>query len=206
MVPALMMLRCGDGALATFDGSCEGSASVTARLLEASQVRARAPLSASGAGLERLVAQKALVLVDTFCPRYRLAHDRQGAPPYASTSAFEFSYEQDRIVVSCALEAAESAQLPMHITRSSAAHSMLTVASRNVSALTPFDRRRARVRVARSMQDGQTRLVISHDGLQESFRDRRLARVAPLARGHASVGLGAHEHQPSPRARLETRF
>ena len=181
MVPALMMLRCGDGALATFNGSREGSASAVARLLAAVQVRARTPLSAAGAGLERMVAQKALVLVDTSCPRRSRARHRGSLPsylppylpPYASTSAFEFSYEKDRIVVSCAIEAAEGAHLsaPLFLdaARSSAAHSMLTIAERNVCSLRPFDTRLARIRVARAMQEGQTRLSLSHDGYKSLF-------------------------------------
>ena len=187
MVPALMMLRSGDGALATFNGSREGSAAAVARLLAGVQVRARTPLSATGAGLERMVAQKALVLVDTSYLRpsrpspsraqlkigAREGFKGGGEPPYASTSAFEFSYEQDRIIVSCALEAAESAHLPAHLSlraaRSSAAHSMLTIAERNVCSLHPFDTRRARVRVARSQQEGHTRLSLSHDGYKSLF-------------------------------------
>ena len=173
MVPALMMLRCGDGALTTFDGSGEGSVAGVARLLAAVQVRARPPLSASGAGLERVVAQKALMLVDASSPRRSHAQHKGGEMPYASTSAFEFSYEKDRIVVSCALEAADSAHLPARLpwraARSSAAHSMLTIAERNVCSLHPFATRRARVSLARSMQEGQTRLSLSHDGYRSLF-------------------------------------
>ena len=173
MVPALMMLRCGDGALATFNGSGEGSASAVARLLAAVQVRARTPLSATAAGLERMVAQRALVLVDASCPRPSHAQHKGFEPPYASTSAFEFSYEKDRLIVSCALAAALSAHLPSHLSlraaRSSAAHSMLTIAERNVCSLHPFDTRRARVSVVRSTQEGQTRLRLSHDGYKNLF-------------------------------------
>ena len=190
MVPALMMLRCGDGALATFDGSGEGSASAVSRLLASVEVRARTPLSAAGAGLERMVSQKALVLVDTSVSRCSRALHKGGASggasAYASTSAFEFCYEQDRLVVSCALEAAEQASLSdlpsQRAARSSAAHSMLTLGERNVCSLHPFDGHRVQVNVARSMLDGETRLALSHDGYRGLFgmavsRELHLSRV-----------------------------
>ncbi len=172
MVPALMMLRCGDGALATFNGSGEGSASAVARLLAGVQVRARTPLSAAAAGLERMVAERALVLVDSSCARPSHARHNGAEPAYASTSAFEFSYGKDRLIVSCALAAASShlpSPLSLRAARSSAAHSMLTIAERNVCSLHPFDTRRARVSVVRSTQEGQTRLRLSHDGYKSLF-------------------------------------
>ena len=123
IAPMLRFFRCGDGALALFNGGGEGNARMVEALLARDEVRGQPFLYAPDSGYQRLAASRALMIMDC------------GAPPqgpfsthaHAGCLAFEFGSGRNRIVVNCGAEGEGAARWSGTL-RSTAAHSTVTLA------------------------------------------------------------------------------
>jgi len=164
--PMLAALRHGDGGLALFHGSREGSASLLSLLLAQSEARLRPASRSPTLRLERLAAGRTVMIVDAGAPpprgQDRLAH--------AGTLAFELSVGRDRLIVNCgAAPAAPDAW--RDALRATAAHSTLVIADVNSSELQPqgLGRRPEQVTLQRHEANGAHWLDMTHDGWRRPF-------------------------------------
>ena len=184
MLPALKMYCYGDGGLSTFNGSLESRSRIVAKVLSSINVRARTPLSSLSGGFERMEGGKGIVLLDSG------SSGLSDFSRHASTSAFEFCYGKDRIVVNCAL-----GSLYGRFSRTSAAHSLLCLGDRNVFSLGYMGSRGASVVVKRVLGDlGQSRVSLSHDGYSSIygvmvFRDLHLSGTGSLFLGEDRISF-----------------
>lgn len=174
MMPMLRMLQHGDGSLALFNGMGATALDRLASGLAHEDTRGAPPVNAPYAGYQRMEAGNALVIVDA-----------GGPPPFefslaahAGCLSFEYSLGIERIVVNC------GAPSPPHqdareLARATAAHSTLVVGDRSSARIAPqsASRRRAgrvlagprNMEVERRRVDGETTLLLSHDGYARDF-------------------------------------
>lgn len=207
MAPMVRFLRHGDGGLALFNGSVEGDPQVMDRILQLGDSSGRAFNTAPYAGFERLEAGRSLVLVDA------------GSPPavgwdshaHAGALSFEFSSGKERMIVNCGAtvhddEAWREAQ------RSTPAHSTLSLALTNSSALTDegFGPRRARVASERKDAEGCCLLEMLHDGFAAPLGFKHFRRVFLNQDGSDLRGedrlVPVDPNQPVTPRRFEIRF
>ncbi|PLK23279.1 heparinase [Porphyrobacter sp. TH134] len=176
LVPPLLALRHGDGALGSWQGQGAVSADRVNAVIEASGVRTR-PLSVTESwGYQRIKAGETLLQFDT-APPPRTRHARTGC---ASTLAFELSDGPQRIVVNCGGAALAGGQVPARIgqgLRATAAFSTLVLDNANSTAVllngqlgkgvetVEFDRRMVPSRGGREA----TRIEAAHDGYASRF-------------------------------------
>ncbi len=166
MVPALLGVAHGDRALASWQGGGPSSEAQVAAIIEASGVRTRPLRQARDWGYQRLAAGSAVLIVDAAPPP--VARIVEGG--CASTLAFELSDGPARLIVNCGGARAAIAQLPASLTaglRTTAAHSTLTVADSNSTAIHPdgtLGRGIASVELSRQESDAASRIEASHDG------------------------------------------
>ena len=189
-VPALTALTHGDGGLGSWQGSGATSAETVQSVVAASGIRARPLRQARDWGYQRLVAGRSLMQVDAAPPPVARATDAG----CASTLAIEFSDGPHRIIVNCGGAALAGALIPNDLAaglRTTAAHSTLTLADQNSTAILPdgtlgkgvtmveIDRRE----VANDA-GGASRLELSHDGYvkRHGFTHRRLLILAGSGR------------------------
>ncbi len=165
-VSALLGATLGDGALSSWQGGNMSSRRRLAAAIEASGVTSRPLRQARGWGYQRLQSKTSVLVFD-------------GAPPpptralsggSASTLAFEFSEGPNRIVVNCGGGCELSSALPDGLARAlraTAAHSTLTLADKNSTAIHEdgsLGRGVGEVEVARDETAGILRVEGSHDG------------------------------------------
>ena len=134
LVPPLLAVLHGDGALGSWQGAPALSAQRIERLVRASAVRTRPLRDARQWGYQRVGAQKAVLLFDA-APPPAARHARDGC---ASTLAFEFSHGIERIIVNCGGGACAGGLIPARLAqglRASAAHSTLTIDDFNSTAV-----------------------------------------------------------------------
>jgi uncharacterized heparinase superfamily protein len=175
LVPPLLALRHGDGALGSWQGQGAIPADRVAAVIEASGVRTRPLAKAAGWGYQRIKAGDTLVQFDT-APPPRARHARTGC---ASTLAFELSDGPQRIVVNCGGAALAGGQVPARIgqgLRATAAFSTLVLDNANSTAVllhgqlgkgvetVEFDRRMVPARGREA-----TRIEAAHDGYASRF-------------------------------------
>ncbi|MCS6854653.1 MAG: heparinase II/III family protein [Elioraea sp.] len=164
--PMLAALRHGDGGLALFNGSREGSAALLSLVLAQAETRLRPAARSPGMRLERLAAGRTVLIVDAGVPpprgQDRLAH--------AGTLAFELSVGRDRLIVNCGAAPAAPAAWRDAL-RATAAHSTLVIADVNSSELKPegLGRRPEEVMLQRHEANGAHWLDASHDGWRRPF-------------------------------------
>ncbi|HET9355827.1 MAG TPA: heparinase II/III family protein, partial [Sphingomicrobium sp.] len=130
---ALHGVTMGDGALSSWQGGNPGSAARLAALVEGCGLRARPLRAARGWGYQRMSALGTILVVDAAPPPQRMA--TRGC---ASTLAFELSDGPQRLVVNCGGPGLLPTVLPDELVealRSTAAHSTLTLADTNSTAL-----------------------------------------------------------------------
>lgn len=176
LVPPLLALRHGDGALGNWQGQGAISADRLGAVIEASGVRTRPLGMAGGWGYQRIKAGETLLQFDT-APPPRSKHARTGC---ASTLAFELSDGPQRIVVNCGGAALAGGQVPARIgqgLRATAAFSTLVLDNANSTAVllhgqlgkgvetVEFDRRMVASRGPREA----TRIEAAHDGYAGRF-------------------------------------
>lgn len=175
LVPPLLALRHGDGALGSWQGNGAIGADRLSALLEASGVRARPLKDVQTWGFQRLRGGKTVVQFDA-APPPRARHARCGA---ASTLAFELSDGPSRVIVNCGGATAAGGQVPARIgqgLRATAAHSTLVLDNANSTAVLLHGKLGRGVELVeverRSLgKDGRdaVRIEASHDGYAARF-------------------------------------
>ena len=171
LVPPLLALTHGDGSLGSWQGAWAVDGGDVAALVSASGVRTRPLRDVRQWGYQRVVAQKGILQFDA-APPPLAKHTRSGC---ASTLAFEFSHNANRIVVNCGGSACAGGLIPLRLEqglRATAAHSTLVIDDANSTAVmingkigsgvseVDLDRRT----LHGEKQGGATRLEASHNG------------------------------------------
>ncbi len=172
LVPPLLAVLHGDGALGAWQGANAVSSDRIAGLIRATGIRTRPLREAQQWGYQRIAAQRSIVLFDAAPPPVA-RHARDGC---ASTLAFEFSHGAERIIVNCGGAACAGGLIPARLAqslRTTAAHSTLTIDDFNSTAVlingklgsgvseVAIDRRRI---AGEGSTPGATRLEASHNG------------------------------------------
>jgi len=164
MCAMLRLWRHGDGRLALFHRSTEGSPATLDSAIAQSESRRKVPLEAAATGFQRLSAGRTCVIIDAGRPS-GLDH-----VAHASPLAFEMSSGKQRLIVNCGTSPGDPRwQGPL---RASAAHSMLVIDDHNATGVSADGMLLSgppRVTVSREQQDGATLLVAEHDGYRERF-------------------------------------
>jgi uncharacterized heparinase superfamily protein len=166
LVPALLGVTLGDGALSSWQGGGPLTAEVVAQVVAATGVRTRPLRQARDWGYQRLAAAETVVIVDAAPPP--VARLVEGG--CASTLAFEMSDGPHRLVVNCGGARAALAQIPATLAdglRTTAAHSTLIVGDSNSTAIHAdgtLGRGVGEVELARQENEASSRLEASHDG------------------------------------------
>lgn len=153
-----------DGALALFNGSYERSAKEITLLLDrAERYRIISPILPN-AGFIRLTSGRSLLLVDSAVP------PNLSSTAHASTLAFEFSDDMQRIFVNSGTHALEPFK---SLLRESVAHNLTTIEGASSSSFTPKGEITSLPSHATSdhyHQDGKDWLEAFHDGYYPTHR------------------------------------
>lgn len=185
-VPALLGLLHADGGMGSWQGSGATSAAQVEAIVAASGVRTRPLKQARDWGYQRLVANKVVLLADAAPPPIA----RVTEAGCASTLAFELSDGDERIVVNCGGAALTGATIPADLARglrTTAAHSTLTIADSNSTAILPngsLGKGVTEVELDRQETPQGSRLEMSHDGYarRHGLIHRRLLILSPNGR------------------------
>ncbi len=176
LVPPLLALRHGDGALGNWQGQGAIPADRVNAVIEASGVRTRPLTLVEGWGYSRIKAGDTLVQFDT-APPPRAKHARTGC---ASTLAFELSDGPQRIIVNCGGAALAGGLVPARIgqgLRATAAFSTLVLDNANSTAVLLHGKlgkgvetvELERRQIARPGHREATRIEAAHDGYAGRF-------------------------------------
>ncbi|MEM1195739.1 MAG: heparinase II/III family protein [Pseudomonadota bacterium] len=172
LVPPLLALRHGDGAIGNWQGQGAIPADRVAGLIAATGVRTRPLNEPEHWGFQRMRGGETLVQFDA-APPPRARHARTGC---ASTLAFEMSDGPARVIVNCGGAALAGGQVPAHIgagLRATAAHSTLVLDNANSTAVLlhgKLGKGAETVEVERrSSGKNFTRVEASHDGYAARF-------------------------------------
>jgi len=139
--------------------------------VEASAAHAGPLRQSRGWGYQRLQGKDSLLVLDAAPPPSPKAH----SGGCASTLAIEFSAGTQRLVVNCGGAGDASGQLPdelLHLLRSTAAHSTLTLGDRNSTAILDggaLGKGVDKVDLERGTRDGQAFVEAHHDGYVRRF-------------------------------------
>jgi uncharacterized heparinase superfamily protein len=161
----------GDGGLSNWQGGNTGDAPRLTAVIEGCGMRARPLRQPSGWGFHRLSALGTIVVMDAAPPP-----PPKAAPSgCASTLAFELSDGPQRLVVNCGGPAPLASSMPQELVnalRTTAAHSTVTVADTNSTAILAdgsLGKGVGDVLVDRSEDNDSSRLQASHDGYSKAF-------------------------------------
>ncbi len=175
LVPPLLALRHGDGALGSWQGQGAIAADRVAAVIAASGVRTRPLTSTECWGYQRVRAGETLLQFDA-APPPRARHARVGC---ASTLAFELSDGPARIIVNCGGAALSGGQVPARIgqgLRATAAFSTLVLDNANSTAVLlhgQLGKGVETVALERRVVAGRgreaTRIEAAHDGYASRF-------------------------------------
>jgi uncharacterized heparinase superfamily protein len=175
LVPPLLALRHGDGAIGNWQGQAAIPADRVNAAIEAAGVRTRPLSQVAGWGYQRIKAGDTLVQFDT-APPPRARHVRTGC---ASTLAFELSDGPARVIVNCGGAALAGGQVPARIgqgLRATAAFSTLVLDNANSTAVLlhgQLGKGVETVELERRMIAGRgreaTRIEAAHDGYAARF-------------------------------------
>ena len=172
LVPPLLALRHGDGAIGSWQGQSAIPADRVASLVAATGVRTRPLNEPQHWGFQRVRGGETVVQFDA-APPPRARHARTGC---ASTLAFEMSDGPARLVVNCGGAALAGGQVPAHIgagLRATAAHSTLVLDNANSTAVLlhgKLGKGAETVEVERRASSKSiTRIEASHDGYAARF-------------------------------------
>ena len=171
MVPALLALRMGDRGLSCWQGAGAIGAERIDALVQATGVRARALNAGEQWGYQRMRAQRGIVVMDA-APPPRNRHARHGC---ASTLAFEFSHEGQRIIVNCGGAEYAGALVPARIEqglRGTSAHSTLVLDDANSTAVLikgQIGKGVEEVDIARSRMESRGRKAIKLDAAHNGY-------------------------------------
>ncbi|WP_417456446.1 heparinase II/III family protein [Kordiimonas sp.] len=167
--PFVRAMRHGDGNFAQFGGVTAEGGHGTNAILAASEAKGKAIENAAHTGFQRIVAGKACLIVDAGPP----PGGNYAARGHASTSAFEFSNGQERLIVSVG-PASRRGPMPQlaKLARTTAAHSALVIGDRNSTRLMDDGRLGAGVAetlTIREVMEESVRLRTTHDGYLKRF-------------------------------------
>lgn len=168
---ALHGVTMGDGTLSAWQGGNEGSRAGLAALIEGCGFRARPLRTPRGWGYHRLSALGTILVIDAAPPPTRKLA-RSGS---ASSLALEISDGQQKLVVNCGGPGPHASSLPEGLAaalRTTAAHSTLTLADTNSTAIQPdgsLGRGVEEVTVTRSEDNDASRIECDHDGYVRGF-------------------------------------
>ncbi len=175
LVPPLLSLRHGDGALGNWQGNGAIAADRVSALIEATGVRARPLADVQNWGYHRIRGSQTVVQFDA-APPPRARHARCGC---ASTLAFEMSDGPQRLIVNCGGSALSGGQIPARIReglRATAAHSTLILNNANSTAVKLHGKLgkgaelvEVEKRVIGEAGIGATVVEASHDGYAQRF-------------------------------------
>ncbi|MDO7841552.1 heparinase II/III family protein [Sphingomonas immobilis] len=171
MVPALLGVCMGDGALSSWQGGGPVSAASVADVIAATGVRTRPLRQAREWGYQRLASGQSVLVIDAAPPP--VARLIKGG--CASTLAFEFSDGPHRLIVNCGGARAGIVQIPAALSegmRTTAAHSTLVVGDSNSTAVHAdgtLGRGVGEVELARQESEQASRIEGSHDGYARRF-------------------------------------
>ena len=168
---ALHGVTMGDGALSSWQGGNPGDSARLNALVEGCGLRARPLRAARGWGYQRMSALGTILVLDAAPP----PPPRMTACGSASTLAFELSDGAQRLVVNCGGPGLLPTKLPDHLVealRSTAAHSTLTLAETNSTAILAdgsLGKGVTDVTVDRSEDNDSSRIAATHDGYVRRF-------------------------------------
>lgn len=179
VAPLLRFFRHGDGKLALFNGGFEEEDWQIDVVLNQSDAKGKAPLSAPHAGYQRLIGGRTVVLVDSGAPPAP-GFDARG---HAGTLSFEMSVGRARLIVNCGAAYYDDPEW-RDVGRLTAAHSSLVLGDANSAQVVPggLGARPKTVTCQRHDDEGNVWLELSHDGYAGRFgyiHERKLF----LARG-----------------------
>ncbi len=175
LVPPLLTLVHGDGALGSWQGASALNANRIGALVAASGVRTRPLKNVRQWGYQRIASNTTTLIFDAAPPPL----SRNARFGCASTLAFEFCAQGQRLIVNCGGAAFAGGQVPARIgqgLRATAAHSTLTLEDANSTAVHINGKLGAGVSEVevdrRTLSLGQgvaTRLEAAHDGYVQRF-------------------------------------
>ncbi|MFM9827321.1 MAG: heparinase II/III family protein [Sphingomonas sp.] len=171
MVPVLLGLCHGDHGLSSWQGGGPMSGERLDQIIGATGIRARPVRQTREWGYQRLVAGRALLIMDAAPPP--VARLVEGG--CASTLAFEMSDGPQRLIVNCGGARSVSVQGASALSeglRTTAAHSTLVVGDSNSTAIYgdgTLGRGVAEVELSRHESDAASRIEASHDGYARRF-------------------------------------
>ena len=188
-VPALLGVAMGDGALSSWQGGGSLPPERVARVIAASGIRARPQRQSREWGFQRLAAGQAVVVVDCAPP----PASRLADGGCASTLAFELADGARRIIVNCGGDQpwGTLARATEQALRTTAAHSTLTLADSNSTAIHPdgsLGKGVTLVELDRREQESASRIEASHDGYVRRFALVHQRRLSLSADGRALDG------------------
>ncbi len=166
MVPALRMLRHGDGSLALFHGSThEITLLIDADIMKES-VKSRILRRLPNMGYERLTAGRSLLIADCAAPPPN-DHD---ALAHAGLLSFEFSHGRERLIVNCGSVDGGSADWRLACA-ATAAHSTMTIEDTNACEILESGGigSSTRVTTQRYEQDGVQCIEMTHDAYRAAY-------------------------------------
>lgn len=161
----------GDGGLSCWQGGNPGNPARINAIIEGCGIRARALRQPRGWGFHRLSALGTVIVVDAAPPP-----PPKAAPSgCASTLAFELSDGPQRLVVNCGGPGAAPSQMPPNLVnalRTTAAHSTVTVADTNSTAILPdgsLGKGVSDIIIDRVEGNDSSRIDANHDGYLRAF-------------------------------------
>jgi uncharacterized heparinase superfamily protein len=194
MLPMLRLFRHGDGPLALFNGMGVTAPDTVATILAYDDAWALALTNAPYSGYQRAAAEGSVLIMDTGRP----PPPAFSAEAHAGTLAFEFSVDNQRLVVNCGAPDQQRTNL-WRASRTTAAHSTLVVSdvsSSRFAADSGIERwledqivaRPSAVSVSRSEEDGGLTIEASHDGYERRFGLIHLRRLWLSPKGSSLEG------------------
>lgn len=169
---ALLCVTMGDGGLSSWQGGNPSGSHRIQAAVEGAAFEARPLREARGWGYQRLQAKEAILVLDAAPPP---AGTRRSPGGSASTLAFELCDGPQRIIVNCGGAGEARSRLPdelVHLLRSTAAHSTLTLGDCNSTAILAgggLGRGVGETVLERGMRDGMAMIEASHDGYVRRF-------------------------------------
>ncbi|RVT90774.1 heparinase II/III family protein [Sphingomonas crocodyli] len=196
-VPALMGIAMGDGGLSSWQGCAPIDGGRLDAVIAASGVRARPRRQSREWGYQRLAMGHARIVTDAAPP----SPTRFATGACASTLALEMSDGPWRMIVNCGGGTGATNALPeelSHALRSTAAHSTLTIADSNSTAIHPdgtLGSGVTQVEVDRDEDVRGSRIDMSHDGYVRRYGFIHRRKIALSTDGREVVGEDLLEPQ-----------
>lgn len=199
LMPMIRFFRLGDGALAKFNGMGDTPNDVLATMLAHDDAKGAPVLNAQHSGYQRLFGDDVIVLMDTGS----VPAQAVSGSVHAGCLSFEMSAGSERIVMNCGhldsgTEGADADALA-RISRSTAAHSTLTIDERSSCVFLPPDMISGlegmpvlsgpkHVDVKRNRDEYYMLVDASHDGYAKPFKLRHNRKLALSHNGRILTG------------------